>query len=148
MIENNLGFQATKMWNPTWDFDRMRGTPPGISIIKAIIGKDWSLSTYKYAILLITFITYACYHASRKPSSIVESVLYPDPTKGNGLYPDPNKVNVLYPWLIGQVFLKEDLVTSYKKASKKNGWAPFNGEDWTSKLGVGFLWVCLEWDIF
>ena len=115
--------------------DTMRGTPPGISIIRAIRRKDWSLSTYRYVILLITFIAYACYHASRKPSSIVKSVLYPDPTKGNGLYPDPNKASVLYPWPIGQVFLKEDLVTGYKNASREKGWAPFNGKDGTSKLG-------------
>lgn len=79
-------------------------------------------------ILLVTFIAYACYHASRKPSSIVKSVLCPDPTKRNGFH---------HPWPVGEVFLKEDFVTSYntKNGSREKGWAPFNGEDGTSKLG-------------
>ncbi|PON64614.1 Sugar phosphate transporter [Parasponia andersonii] len=115
--------------------DTMRLTPPGISIIRAIRGKDWSFSTYRYVILLVTFIAYTCYHASRKPSSIVKSVLCPDPTKVNGFFPDPNKVSGLYPWPIGDVFLKEDFVRDNKKGSGEKGWAPFNGKDGTSKLG-------------
>jgi len=31
---------------------------------------------YKYSVLILTFITYAAYHASRKPISVVKIVLY------------------------------------------------------------------------
>ncbi|CDY65877.1 BnaAnng21220D [Brassica napus] len=50
-----------------------RKTPPGILLLRRIRGRNWSPKTFRYAILLITFIAYACYHASRKPSSIVKS---------------------------------------------------------------------------
>ncbi|KAI8546690.1 hypothetical protein RHMOL_Rhmol07G0139500 [Rhododendron molle] len=110
-------------------FDTMRGTPPGISLIRTIRGRDWSLSMYRYVILLITFIAYACYHASRKPSSIVKSVLDPDPKKSHH--------EVDHPWPMGQVFVKRTI-----DGSREEGWAPFNGTDGTSKLGeidVAFL---------
>ncbi|KAM1787566.1 hypothetical protein ACFX11_037947 [Malus domestica] len=103
--------------------DTMRGIPPGILLIRSIRGKDWSLSTYRYVILLVTFIAYTCYHASRKPSSIVKSVLYPDPNKGNGLDP-----------LFGKVFVKREFGGNENYRIDK-GWAPFNGTDGTSKLG-------------
>lgn len=31
---------------------------------------------YKYSVLILTFITYVAYHASRKPISVVKIVLY------------------------------------------------------------------------
>ncbi|KAB2622824.1 glycerol-3-phosphate transporter 4 [Pyrus ussuriensis x Pyrus communis] len=90
--------------------DTMRGIPPGVLLIRSIRGKDWSLSTYRYVILLVTFIAYTCYHASRKTSGMVKSVLYPDPHRGNGLDPCLN----------------------YRL---HKGWSPFNGTDGTSKVG-------------
>ncbi|KAI3441955.1 MFS domain-containing protein [Psidium guajava] len=113
-------------------FDAMRGTPPGILLIKKIRGRNWSLNTYRYVVLLITFIAYACYHASRKPSSIVKSVLYPETPTVNA-------------WpLGGEVFVREELGNGGNMTgrSKYRGWAPFNGPDGTSKLGeidVAFL---------
>ncbi|XP_057726481.1 putative glycerol-3-phosphate transporter 4 [Arachis stenosperma] len=61
--------------------EAMRGTPPGILLIRALRGKDWNLRTYRYMVLLITFMAYACYHATRKPTGIVKSVLCPDAHK-------------------------------------------------------------------
>ncbi|CAL2259125.1 unnamed protein product [Prunus armeniaca] len=113
--------------------DTRREIPPGILLIRSIRGKDWSLSTYRYVILLVTFIAYACYHASRKPSSIVKSVLYPDSNKGTGLGLDP---------LFGRVFVKEEFGGNGNYRLIEKGWAPFNGTDGTSKLGeidVAFL---------
>ncbi|KAM1925440.1 hypothetical protein ACFX13_032717 [Malus domestica] len=103
--------------------DTMRGIPPGILLIRSIRGKDWSLSTYRYVIFLGTFIAYTCYHASRKTSGIVKSVLYPDPHRGNGLDP-----------LFGKVFVKRGFGGNENYRLHK-GWAPFNGTDGTSKLG-------------
>ncbi|KNA09748.1 hypothetical protein SOVF_150790 [Spinacia oleracea] len=107
-------------------------TPPGISLIRSLRGRDWSFSSYRYAVLLITFIAYACYHASRKPSSIVKSVLDPERDK-------PVLSNI---WPIGNVFVKEELFDSDARRLTKKGWAPFDGKDGTSKLGeidVAFL---------
>ncbi|KAH7834910.1 hypothetical protein Vadar_020858 [Vaccinium darrowii] len=116
--------------------DAMRGPPLGISIIRTIRGRDWSLKTYRYVVLLVTFIAYTCYHASRKPSSIVKSVLDPDPKKANGV--------IMRPWPIGEFFVKRDyeLVESGMNRVRSEGWAPFNGTDGTWKLGeidVAFL---------
>ncbi|KAI7981392.1 putative glycerol-3-phosphate transporter 4 [Camellia lanceoleosa] len=114
-------------------FDAMSGTPPGISLLRSVRGKDWSLNTYRYMVLLITFIAYTCYHASRKPSSIVKSVLDPD----------PKKINVIHPWPIGEFFVKRDFVVGTEmNRLRDQGWAPFNGTDGTLKLGeidVAFL---------
>ncbi|KAK9667955.1 hypothetical protein RND81_13G023500 [Saponaria officinalis] len=112
--------------------DVMRGTPPGISLIRRFRGKDWSFSSYRYAVLLITFIAYTCYHASRKPSSIVKSVLHPQ----------SGHVTVSKPWPLGNVFVKHELMGSDENGSSRKGWAPFDKKDGTSKLGeidVAFL---------
>ncbi|KAL8216409.1 hypothetical protein R6Q57_023246 [Mikania cordata] len=112
---------------------RLRGIPPGILLIRSLRGKDWSLKTYRYLILLVTFIAYTAYHASRKPSSIVKSVLDPLPIS------DSN--NVL-PWPIGDMFLKSTINDTNSPRSDEQGWDPFNGKDGTSKLGeidVAFL---------
>ncbi|XP_059299193.1 putative glycerol-3-phosphate transporter 4 [Lycium ferocissimum] len=112
--------------------DLMRGNPPGILLIRSMRRKDWSLKTYKYVVLLITFIAYTSYHASRKPSSIVKSVLHPNPYIN---------ITVTNPWPIGPLFVKKETLGHLDK-SRKKGWEPFNGEDGTLKLGeidVAFL---------
>ncbi|CAO2819450.1 unnamed protein product [Amaranthus hypochondriacus] len=109
-----------------------RGTPPGISLIRSFRGKDWSFTSYRYAVLLITFIAYTCYHASRKPSSIVKSVLDPE----------RNKSSVSNFWPVGNVFIREEHFDNNVNSSNKGGWAPFNGKSGKSKLGeidVAFL---------
>ncbi|KAK1372306.1 putative glycerol-3-phosphate transporter 4 [Heracleum sosnowskyi] len=111
----------------------MRGNPPGIVVIRNYRGKDWSIKTYRYVVLLITFVAYAAYHASRKPSSIVKSVLDPDPLL---------EMSALYPWPVGEVFCKREMVGGELNVYNDKGWAPFDGKDGTSKLGeidVAFL---------
>lgn len=103
----------------------IRGTPPGISLIKRLRGKDWSYNSYRYAVLLITFIAYTCYHASRKPSSIVKSVLHPE----------HDEEAVSNPWPIGNVFILKERLGNDEGGWKKKGWAPFNAEDGTLRLG-------------
>ncbi|KAI4327179.1 hypothetical protein L6164_019671 [Bauhinia variegata] len=115
--------------------ETMQGTPPGILLVTRIRGRNWNLNTYRYIVLLITFIAYACYHASRKPSGIVKSVLYPDSN---------SKVGEKNPWPMGEIFVKEGVAIagSHKRKLNRKGWAPFNGRDGTSKLGeidVAFL---------
>ncbi|KAK4742043.1 hypothetical protein SAY87_000044 [Trapa incisa] len=114
-----------------------RGTPPGVLLIRRLRGgKDLSLTTYRYVVLLIIFIAYACYHASRKPSSIVKSVLYPEHA--------PNSSSASLPWPLGAVFIQDKISpeTSGDDSVRSSGWAPFNEADGTSKLGeidVAFL---------
>uniref|UniRef100_A0A1J3FPH5 Putative glycerol-3-phosphate transporter 4 n=1 Tax=Noccaea caerulescens TaxID=107243 RepID=A0A1J3FPH5_NOCCA len=113
-----------------------RKTPPGILLLRRVRGRNWSPKTFRYAILLITFIAYACYHASRKPSSIVKSVLHPDSSTKPPREQDVNR----YPWPLGNVFVKEEAEDALLRKSK--GWEPFNGKDGTSRLGeidVAFL---------
>ncbi|KAK4802090.1 hypothetical protein SAY86_000293 [Trapa natans] len=116
-----------------------RGTPPGVVLIRRLRGgKDWSLTTYRYAVLLITFIAYACYHASRKPSSIVKSVLYPEHAHGH------NSSSAPLPWPLGDVFIQDKIHPGDLGDGRfgSSGWAPFNEADGTSKLGeidVAFL---------
>ncbi|XP_052208687.1 putative glycerol-3-phosphate transporter 4 [Diospyros lotus] len=113
----------------SFGIDAMRGTPPGITLLRRIRGKDWSLATYRYVVLLVTFIAYTGYHASRKPSSIVKSVLDPE----------HKKVNVVQPWPVGEFFVKRQLVDTEPNGSRDEGWAPFNGKDGTLKLGESDL---------
>ncbi|XP_057978774.1 putative glycerol-3-phosphate transporter 4 [Malania oleifera] len=110
----------------------MSRIPPGIAAIRKLRTNDCSLTTNRYVVLLITFIAYACYHASRKPSSIVKSVLDPE----------PKKVAMFHPWPVGSVFVRQELAENDNHRFGRRGWAPFNGTDGTSKLGeidVAFL---------
>lgn len=117
-----------------------RRTPPGVLVIRSIRGKDWSLKTYRYVILLVTFIAYACYHASRKPNSIVKSVLAPDHKAIHGSNP----------WPVGSFFVEKDGLDQGLRAQRVQGWEPFNGKDGTYKLGqidVTFL-ACYSMGMF
>ncbi|GMJ00429.1 glycerol-3-phosphate permease 4 [Hibiscus trionum] len=108
-----------------------RRIPPGIMLIRRIRGKDWSLKSYRYIVLLLTFVAYASYHASRKPSSIVKSVWYPESMESSAP-----------PWPVGNVFIREEFSGFGADRLKNKGWYPFNETDGTSKLGeidVAFL---------
>ncbi|KAK1367568.1 putative glycerol-3-phosphate transporter 4 [Heracleum sosnowskyi] len=112
----------------------MRGDPPGIVLVRSFRSRDWSVLTYRYVVLIVTFIAYTSYHASRKPSSIVKSVLHSNNLDGMG--------RNVYPWPVGDVFSRRELVGVEGNVGDETGWAPFDGEDGTSKLGeidVAFL---------
>ncbi|KAL4589859.1 hypothetical protein LXL04_002770 [Taraxacum kok-saghyz] len=53
--------------------------PPAFSLFPTLNPPHKTLTFHKISTLLITFIAYAAFHASRKPPSIVKSVLGPDP---------------------------------------------------------------------
>lgn len=81
-------------------------------------------------VLFVTFVAYTAYHASRKPSSIVKSVLDPGP-KGN--------LTAFRPWPVGEVFIEREPAMVM---SRNKGWAPFNDKDGMWRLGaidVAFL---------
>lgn len=101
--------------------------PLGLDLLSRVRGRNFKFSTYRYIVLLLTFFGYACYHASRKPTSIVKSVL--DPV--------PPSVGLSYPWPVGELFVKRQGVGYYYNATEsyKKGWPPFDGKDETVKLG-------------
>jgi len=121
--------------------EKSRNPPPGIELIRALRGRDATRRTYRTSVLIITFIAYASYHASRKPNSIVKSVLDPDSTSNNlpnGMS-DPSQS-----WLLNMIFVKNPTNSSKEAYSSSKGWAPFNGKDGTALLGeidVAFLSV-------
>uniref|UniRef100_A0A0C9RWG8 TSA: Wollemia nobilis Ref_Wollemi_Transcript_8812_3231 transcribed RNA sequence n=1 Tax=Wollemia nobilis TaxID=56998 RepID=A0A0C9RWG8_9CONI len=119
--------------------EKSRRPPPGVELIRRLTGKDFSRRTYRTSVLIITFIAYASYHASRKPSSIVKSVLDPESnensfravTTGDG-----------FSWLSNLVFIENP--TNSSQGSSSEGWAPFNKKGGTALLGeidVAFLSV-------
>ncbi|KAK3242524.1 hypothetical protein CYMTET_47798 [Cymbomonas tetramitiformis] len=61
--------------------------PPGIEALIQSRGRNYTLQTYRALVLVITFIVYANYHATRKPPSVVKSVLNPSNSEGVGWAP-------------------------------------------------------------
>lgn len=96
---------------------------------KFIRKKNFSFKTYQAIVLLLTFLAYACYHATRKATSIVKGVL------------DPHSTQLGFSHWTRSLFLK----TQHQKQQNsklQNGWAPFDGVDGTAMLGeidVAFL---------
>ncbi|CAL9104577.1 unnamed protein product [Musa textilis] len=109
----------------------MRSAPPGINLLRSIGGKEWSRNAHRSLVLALTFVAYACYHASRKPTSIVKSVLDPESPSSK-----PPR------WPLGPVFTESDGGRTALASPPSQGWPPFNGTDGTAKLGeidVAFL---------
>ncbi|CAN0901100.1 Putative glycerol-3-phosphate transporter 5 [Linum grandiflorum] len=78
---------------------------PGFALFPSLNPPHKTLTFHQFAVLIITFFAYASFHASRKPPSIVKSVLGPTP------------------------------LTNSNSSSIDTGWAPFNGTDGTRRLG-------------
>ncbi|MED6187860.1 hypothetical protein PIB30_080491 [Stylosanthes scabra] len=83
--------------------------PPVLKLFPGLKPPNKTLLFHQICVLVITFLAYASFHASRKPPSIVKSVLGPtvpsNSTQGSNLSPNDA------------------------------GWAPFNGADGTHRLG-------------
>ncbi|RDX89585.1 putative glycerol-3-phosphate transporter 1, partial [Mucuna pruriens] len=99
-----------------------RGKLVGTRVLQYLNGGPLSFKTHQAIVLIVTFLAYASYHATRKTTSIVKSVL------------DPQSSD------LGLAFFP------FRRLSSKPGagWAPFNGPDGTSILGeldVAFLAV-------
>lgn len=96
--------------------------PLGIRFIEYIRGSALTFRTYQAIVLIVTFLAYASYHATRKTTSIVKSTL--DPQSGQLSFS---------PWLRSH-FLGSTNQTQ-KQQSLQSGWAPFDGSDGTALLG-------------
>jgi OPA family glycerol-3-phosphate transporter-like MFS transporter 1/2 len=117
-----------------------RSPPPGIVLLRKVRGgRDFSYSTYRASVLVITFIAYAFFHMSRKPPSIVKSVLDPEgsviSTLGSHHYLLPGAGTPAFE----KLFLNG---TAAENKVKERGWAPFDGKTGKKRLGevdVAFL---------
>ncbi|KAL4557164.1 hypothetical protein LXL04_035336 [Taraxacum kok-saghyz] len=106
--------------NPENEQNIMKSKPPGIQFIESSKKSTLSYKTHQIIVLIVTFLAYASYHATRKTTSIIKSSL--DPQSPN----DTLQFHSLLSWLLG------------------SGWAPFNGANGTALLGdldLAFLFV-------
>ncbi|VVA91653.1 unnamed protein product [Arabis nemorensis] len=86
---------------------RIVGLAPAFSLFPNLNTPHKTFTFHQILVLIITFVAYASFHASRKPPSIVKSVLGPSVASN----------------------------TSSIDESIDNGWAPFNGTQGTQRLG-------------
>ncbi|KAJ7982513.1 Glycerol-3-phosphate transporter [Quillaja saponaria] len=105
--------------------------PLGILFLESIKVSPLSFKTHQAIVLIVTFFAYASYHASRKTTSIVKSVLDPESSdfsvkffswRTTSLSEPPGRRKLS--WFLG------------------DGWSPFNGSNGTALLGdldVAFL---------
>ncbi|XP_072986789.1 putative glycerol-3-phosphate transporter 1 [Typha latifolia] len=105
--------------------------PLGVRFLERIRGKPFSFRAYQAIVLVLTFFAYASYHATRKTTSIVKSVLDPQTTPELGF----SRWARLYYLRSGH---------STENSGQNNGWAPFDMGGGTAMLGdidVAFLAV-------
>lgn len=109
--------------------------PLGIRALEFIKGSPVSFKAHQAIVLIVTFFAYASYHATRKTTSVVKSVLDPQSSdlgvhfsfallRSNNT--NESTGNRKISWVLG------------------DGWAPFDGSDGTARLGeldVAFLSV-------
>ncbi|KAL6633831.1 hypothetical protein ACP70R_026502 [Stipagrostis hirtigluma subsp. patula] len=101
----------------------MRSTkPPGIHLFEHVQGNPLSVRSCQTLVLILTFFSYASYHAARKTTSVVKGVLDPK-TSNIGLLHSPR---FLY---LDKCHISEKHVVLY------GGWAPFDSRDGTGLLG-------------
>ncbi|XP_060672941.1 putative glycerol-3-phosphate transporter 5 isoform X2 [Ziziphus jujuba] len=91
--------------------------PPGLNLFPSLKPPQKTLAFHQILVLVITFLAYASFHASRKPPSIVKSVLGPNDHSNSSLT---------------ESNLNSTLLNS---SSIDAGWAPFNGPRGTHRLG-------------
>ncbi|KNA17813.1 hypothetical protein SOVF_076330 [Spinacia oleracea] len=113
-----------------------------IRFIEDVKKKSLSYHTYQALVLIVTFLSYATYHLTRKTSSIVKSALDPQtPTSPSlNLQSYPFQRNYLNHLSNGN--LSNGNMTLL--GANDGGWEPFNGSDGTAMLGyldVAFLAV-------
>ncbi|KAG1360841.1 Major facilitator superfamily [Cocos nucifera] len=97
--------------------------PLGLCFIEYTRNACLNFRTYQTIVLILTFFAYASYHATRKTTSIVKSVLDPK-TSELGLSAWPRS------------FLLRAVEDEQRNSGLESGWAPFDSKDGTAMLGV------------
>ncbi|XP_022736277.1 putative glycerol-3-phosphate transporter 1 isoform X2 [Durio zibethinus] len=112
--------------------ERSYSKPFGILFLEYIKGAKLSHRSHRAIVLIVTFLAYTSYHATRKTTSIVKSALDPQ----------SSDVGLKFPWRI--TYLSAPAESKRLSWVLGDGWAPFNGSDGTALLGeldVAFLAV-------
>ncbi|OWM65962.1 putative glycerol-3-phosphate transporter 5 [Punica granatum] len=102
---------------------------PGIDSFPSLKPPNKTLTFHRILVLILTFLAYASFHASRKPPSIVKSVL------GPGI--DSNAT----------AFASDLSRVASNTTSDDAGWAPFDGPRGTHRLGELDLAFLLSYSI-
>lgn len=103
--------------------------PLGARFAEYTLKRPISFRAYQFSVLVLTFFAYASYHATRKTTSIVKSVLDPQ-TSNSGFLHWPRSYFLQTP--------------TYRNSNLLTGWAPFDSKNGTTMLGlidVAFLAV-------
>ncbi|KAK9095442.1 hypothetical protein Scep_026911 [Stephania cephalantha] len=96
--------------------------PPGIRFIEHIrTSTVVTFKTYQVTVLAITFLTYACYHATRKTPSIVKNALILEAPALNSI------LDGSPPWPRKPLSFRSEKDRHISSLIVDNGWAPFNG---------------------
>lgn len=113
--------------------ERNNRKPLGIRFLEYIKGRNVSFKTHQAIVLIVTFLAYTSYHATRKTTSIVKSTL------------DPQSSDLSLKFFTWRPTYLHEPAESRKLSWKLgDGWAPFNSSDGTALLGeldVAFLAV-------
>lgn len=112
---------------------KRQSKPLGIRFIEHTTKSKLSFKTHQTIVLIVTFLAYASYHATRKTTSIVKTALDPQS-------PDANLLNLSW----GSTYSRKPFESKRNSWILGNGWAPFNGSDGPILLGdldVAFLFV-------
>lgn len=113
--------------------ERRSTKPPGIRLVESLKKSTLSFKTYQAIVLIVTFLAYTSYHATRKTTSIVKGAL------------DPQSSNLdLKSFSWQRAYSHKPLESRRFSSALGSGWAPFSGSDGTALLGeldVSFLFV-------
>lgn len=132
--------------------------PPGLSFLRSRVG-PFSFQSLQTSVLCLTFFAYVCYHASRKPPSVVKGVLDPYKAPNVGIplpfrfsWPNANpryssNLNATHLWPYERSLETwatpaarnssgefEYMITGNESAAAA-GWPPFSGKYGKSLLG-------------
>ncbi|KAL3532244.1 hypothetical protein ACH5RR_005765 [Cinchona calisaya] len=98
--------------------------PPGITFFPGLKPPHKTLNFHQFLALLLTFAAYSSFHASRKPPSIVKSVLGPEIQTLN---------TTIHATAAGSDY--DPFQFSQNPVGNATGWAPFNGRRGPHRLG-------------
>ncbi|XP_027072619.1 putative glycerol-3-phosphate transporter 5 [Coffea arabica] len=98
--------------------------PPGFTVFPNLKSPHRTLRFHQFLVLFLTFTAYSSFHASRKPPSIVKSILGPEVQTAN------TTIHV-----VASVFNSDPFQSSQNPGKNATGWAPFNGRRGPHRLG-------------
>ncbi|PIN20312.1 Permease of the major facilitator superfamily [Handroanthus impetiginosus] len=102
--------------------------PPGLRWFPSLIAPERTLKFHQVLVLLLTFTAYAAFHASRKPPSIVKSVLTTPTNQTLTINATTNAV------VVSDSDQDPSKFTQYP-LHNETGWAPFDGPRGPHRLG-------------